>query len=60
MVGNGKVAVITGAKSGIAFEAKKSLLARGYRVAALDVSTDALEAVRGTTGNLLVDRCRSR
>ncbi len=52
--------MITGANGGIGLEAAKSLLDRGYRVAGLDVQTDALEAVREGTPNLLVQRCDVR
>ncbi len=60
MDGNASVAVVTGANSGIALEATKSLLALGYRVAALDVKTDTLEVLPNTAGNLLVQQCDVR
>ena len=40
---NGKVVLVTGAASGIGRELVLCLLARGARVAAVDISPDALE-----------------
>jgi len=52
------VIVITGAGNGIGLGMTKALLSDGYRVAALDLQTEKLKDLEGTsTGQLLVQTC---
>ena len=53
----GKVAVVTGANGGIGLELVRCLLRDGWRVAALDVRGDRLEAEDAPAGRLLFRPC---
>ena len=55
----GAVVIVTGADRGIGLEATRTLLASGCRVAALDLTTDALDGL-APAGDLLVCRCDVR